>query len=128
MREKTFKNFETTDIYFEDYLNSAIMQIAIWLQRKEFMKRYPECSITTVHYHGFVRVIAFDPTMEEVISYTLKNSDFKNDSFSYRNVISFEESKRQLTQSFQSMYPNCEIAEELIPEGVRIVVYKNGTN
>lgn len=59
------KNYDTIDLYFKDYPQPCIMQVAIWVQRKEFMKLYPKCEIEILHYRGFIRVIAHEPKSKE---------------------------------------------------------------
>lgn len=58
------ENYDMVDLSFEDYPTPAIMQAAIWVQRKEFMKMYPECEIETVHFKGYIRVIAHEPAIK----------------------------------------------------------------
>ncbi len=55
------ENYTMEDLYFKDYPQPGIMQIAIWLKRKECKKLYPECEIEILHYEDFIRIIAHEP-------------------------------------------------------------------
>ncbi len=60
------KNYDMEDLSFEDFPTPAIMQVAIWIQQKEFKKKYPECVIEIIHYQGFIRIIAHEPDKKEI--------------------------------------------------------------
>lgn len=54
------KNFDKTDLYFENFTH-GIINIAIWLWRRRIKKLHPNCDITILRFPNFVRLIATEP-------------------------------------------------------------------
>lgn len=119
MENGLLENYDTKDLYFGNYPQPGIMQVAIWLQRKEFNKLYPGCEIEIIHLKDFIRIIAHEP--EEKDSFTLYRGDFVQDA-------TFRQHIRELQDFFKKKYPDCEIKKEAVEDdGIRVVAIKKRT-
>lgn len=117
-RSEVLENYGMVDLSFEDYPTPAIMQMAIWVQRRDFRKQYPECEIEIIHYKGYIRIIAHEPAVKE--SFTFYEEDF---AFKH----SFQPAISAFTKFLKEQYPDCEIVRTAVKGGIRIDARKQGT-